>query len=73
MPRGDGTGPRGQGPFTGRGANRGRLGRMGGPVAGGPAGKCVCPNCGFEQEHSAGIPCNKIKCPKCGSFMTRKV
>jgi hypothetical protein len=47
MPRGDGTGPYGQGPGTGRGMGRGKgggMGRMGGnrPGAGPPAGiACV--------------------------------
>jgi hypothetical protein len=72
MPAGDGTGPAGQGPFTGRGFGRGfGRGRMGGPVAGGLGGVCKCPKCGFEQAHARGMPCNQIKCPKCGTMMAR--
>ncbi len=74
MPRGDGTGPTGQGPGTGRGTPRqagsGR-GRMGGPFASGPGGNCVCPSCGQKTPHTAGQPCNQMQCPKCGAAMTR--
>jgi len=74
MPRGDGTGPTGQGPGTGRGMGRqtgtGR-GRMGGPFAAGPGGNCVCPSCGHKATHTAGQPCNQVQCPKCGAAMTR--
>lgn len=74
MPRGDGTGPLGQGPGTGRGAGRGGSGgrgRMGGPQAAGPYGDCVCPSCGYKTSHSIGQPCNQKKCPKCGALMIR--
>jgi len=70
MPRGDGTGPTGQGPGTGRGMGRGQ-GRMGGPYAAGPGGNCICPNCGYSTPHAAGQPCNQKTCPKCGTRMTR--
>ncbi len=33
---------------------------------------CICPKCGFEQEHHRGQPCSKQICPQCGSFMKRK-
>ena len=73
MPRGDGTGPTGQGPRTGRGTGmtpgRGR-GRMGGSALG-PGGKCVCPSCGATAAHQRTVPCNKIKCPNCGQLMAR--
>ncbi|NOX71649.1 MAG: DUF134 domain-containing protein [Candidatus Micrarchaeota archaeon] len=74
MPRGDETGPAGMGAGTGRGLGRGQgggAGRMEGPLAGGPGGKCKCPECGYEMEHGRGVPCNQTKCPKCGAMMTR--
>ncbi|MEN6321113.1 MAG: DUF5320 family protein [Syntrophaceae bacterium] len=83
MPRGDGTGPRGQGPGTGRGAGRGagrgggqgqvgaRQGRGGG-FAAGPGGYCVCTNCGERALHKLGQPCYQQECPKCGTAMTRE-
>jgi len=33
---------------------------------------CICPNCGFEQEHQYGKPCNHHVCPKCKNLMRRK-
>jgi len=33
---------------------------------------CVCPNCGFEQQHLYGNPCSHQVCPKCNGFMKRK-
>lgn len=72
MPRGDGTGPRGQGPGTGRGRGAGgQRGRMGG-FAMGPGGNCICPSCGERQPHRVGAPCSSMKCPKCGQVMTRE-
>ncbi len=82
MPRGDGTGPRGQGTGTGRGM-RGRsmdagratgsaVPRMGGNRAGaGPGGQCVCPSCGTKVAHRIGVPCYQARCPECGSSMVR--
>ena len=70
--------PRGRGLGLGRGAGRGAgrglggRGRMGGPVAAGPGGQCVCPKCGAKATHQIGIPCYQQKCPKCGSPMTRE-
>ncbi len=67
-------GGRGQGMGQGRGVqvenSRGR-GRMGGPLAAGPEGKCICPKCGYEQPHVRGQPCTQTKCPKCDAMMTR--
>ena len=63
MPRGDGTGPRGQGPRTGRGLGGRGYGRGMGRGGGkgrmegcglGPGGYCVCPFCG--APHQAGTP-----------------
>lgn len=87
MPRGDGTGPRGEGPGTGRGLGR-RAGNpqggwkvtggrgMGGRGSGGrglgPSGYCICPSCGTKVPHKAGTPCYQLTCPKCGAKMTRR-
>ncbi len=68
MPRGDGTGPTGNGPISGGGGGRGR---MGGELSAGLGGKCVCPKCNKEINHQRGAPCNSIKCPDCGANMTR--
>jgi len=54
-------------------AQRLTLGRMGGPLAGGPGGWCVCPKCGYKARHTTSKPCNKIRCPKCGALMVRRV
>jgi len=76
MPRGDGTGPYGQGPGTGRGMGMGRAagrGRMGGNRPGaGPSGNCVCPSCGTKTSHQVGVPCYNLSCPKCGVKMARE-
>jgi len=64
MPRGDGTGPPTGG---GRGG-----GRRGGPLAAGPGGNCICPDCGHKVPHVAGQPCNQKTCPKCGAAMARQ-
>ncbi len=72
MPRGDGTGPIGQGGGFGR--NQGRAGRgrgQGGGTAQGPGGWCRCPNCGHTEPHQPATPCYTRKCPKCGAPMTR--
>ena len=69
MPRGDGTGPRGQGPKTGRGIGGKGLG---GGSAAGPGGHCVCPECGEKTNHQVGTPCDQRKCSKCGAAMVRE-
>jgi len=33
---------------------------------------CVCPQCGYEQQHQLGVPCNEDICPKCKSNLRRK-
>jgi hypothetical protein len=76
MPRGDGTGPRGQGSRTGRGmgprgVDRGQGSGRGGGYRAGKGGDCICPNCGERVPHQLGMPCFEQKCPKCGAAMTR--
>ena len=72
MPRGDGTGPEGQGLVTGRGLGRGGGKGRGGGFSMGPGGKCVCPSCGTKVDHKIGVPCYEMACPKCGTKMTRE-
>jgi hypothetical protein len=76
MPRGDGTGPMGQGPKTGKGMGGSGQGQGGGRGQGrrpgaGPGGDCVCPACGQHVPHRPSIPCSNERCPKCGAAMTR--
>ncbi|MCF7895344.1 MAG: hypothetical protein K9L69_04360 [Candidatus Omnitrophica bacterium] len=77
MPRGDGTGPTGQGPIGGRGqgGGRGRGPRLRREVSGrpgaGPGGLCLCPACKLSVAHKAGTPCAEMKCPKCGGILVR--
>ena len=70
MPKGDRTGPKGQGPGTGRRMGGGGLGRGG--FRAGPGGYCICPGCGTKEPHQMGSPCNQKKCPDCGAMMTRE-
>lgn len=73
MPRGDGTGPLGQGRGTGRGNLGKRRGRNQGNRPGaGPAGNCVCPACGEKIMHRVGVPCFNEVCPNCGAWMVRE-
>jgi hypothetical protein len=48
------------------------LGRMGGPLAAGPDGYCVCPSCGHREAHDTGEPCTELTCPECGAAMGRE-
>ena len=50
----------------------GGRGRMGGPLAAGPSGNCVCPGCGLKVPHIPGHPCTQRVCPKCGTRMIRE-
>jgi len=68
MPKGDGTGPFGQG--GGSGPGRGR--NQGNKPGAGPAGNCICPSCGAKTVHQQGVPCTMIDCPKCGQKMIRE-
>ena len=61
MPRGDGTGPSGQG--GGRGMGRGR--------SMGQGEFCVCPQCGNKVAHERGVPCNSTLCPSCKISMVK--
>jgi predicted Fe-Mo cluster-binding NifX family protein len=56
----------------GRGQGGQGRGRMGGPLAGGAAGACLCPKCGHREPHERGVPCVQKQCPKCGTAMTRE-
>lgn len=64
----------GMGSGGGQGQGRGGQGRgrMGGPLAGGPGGACLCPKCGHREPHELGVPCVQKQCPKCGTAMTRE-
>ena len=53
-------------PGRGRGKNQGN--RQGS----GPAGKCICPQCGAEVTHKRGTPCYEVDCPECETAMRRK-
>ena len=79
MPRGDGTGPMGQGPGSGTGGGRGQRGGFGGGEGRqgrgggqGSGGNCVCPVCGATSPHTVGKPCSDENCPKCGAAMRRE-
>jgi len=66
MPYGDGTGPQGMGPMTGRGlGGRGRGRGMGR----GGSSYCVCPNCSQKVPHNRSVPCAQMQCPNCGGPM----
>jgi hypothetical protein len=64
----------GRGVGGGKGQGRGGQGpgRRGGSLAAGPAGYCLCPQCGQREAHERGIPCVERTCPKCGTEMVRQ-
>ena len=75
--RGTGMGRRigmgaGRGLRQGVGFGAGGRGRMGGPLAAGPSGVCVCPKCGYKEPQIRGQPCVDKKCPKCKCLMVRR-
>ncbi|RJR23772.1 cation diffusion facilitator family transporter [Candidatus Microgenomates bacterium] len=63
-------------PALGRGFGWQRRGKFTGEIkeaeGKGVGGACVCPKCGYEEEHQRGIPCSKLQCPKCGTNLRRK-
>ncbi len=69
---GMGQGGQGMGGGQGRGQGGRRAGRGGGPLAAGPVGDCVCPQCGRKEPHRRGVPCFERKCPNCGALMVRQ-
>jgi predicted Fe-Mo cluster-binding NifX family protein len=62
----------GLGGGQGQGQARPGRGRMGGPLAGGVGGTCLCPKCGHREPHERGAPCVQKRCPKCSTAMTRE-
>jgi hypothetical protein len=65
----NGMGRAGRGMGGGQGSKR--AGRRGGPLAAGPDGYCVCPQCGRKEPHQRGVPCFERNCPNCGAAMVR--
>lgn len=63
----DGRGQGGGG--QGRGQGRGQGG--GGRMRGKQDGVCVCPKCGYSEEHLRGSPCYEKMCPKCKTPLVR--
>jgi hypothetical protein len=78
MPGGDGRGPLGSGPRSGRrggelffGAGAGRGKGAGNRPGSGPGGICVCSSCNTQVAHHRGVPCSSVKCPNCGKQMVK--
>ena len=38
----------------------------------GPQGFCICPKCGFTEQHQKSAPCSTMKCPRCNNFLKRE-
>lgn len=55
----------------GQGTGRGK-GRNQGPLGAGTGGNCVCPKCGYSENHERGVPCTQKQCPKCGATLIRQ-
>ncbi len=72
MPKGDGTGPMGQGLGTGKVMGRCKgQGRRGSAFTDGSGENCICLSCGDKIPHKPGQPCNQEICPKCGNTMIK--
>jgi hypothetical protein len=60
----------GRGGGGGQGMGRMKGGRgCGRGLGAGPAGECICPNCGTRAVHQPGVPCFNKPCPQCGTLM----
>jgi len=64
MPNGSSGRGRGGSDNSGRGSGRGRM-------RGKPDGICICPKCGYTEEHLRGTPCFENRCPKCNIPLQR--
>lgn len=51
--------------------NRGKGRNQGNQAGAGPAGKCICPECGKEVDHKKGVPCYEMECSVCGTKLRR--
>lgn len=60
--------------MVGRNSNQrqGKGRNQGNQRGAGPAGNCVCTQCGNEVPHKRGVPCYEMQCPECGAQMRRK-
>jgi predicted RNA-binding Zn-ribbon protein involved in translation (DUF1610 family) len=38
----------------------------------GPTGNCICPKCGYKEEHLVSERCIDRVCPNCGTQMVRE-